>query len=74
MRAHGDSSASSITDTFAQAKNSNNSFLMVARRVARSWAREKNPVRRTAERRGYVVEEEVAFEDWNPAITGMTKS
>lgn len=39
MRAHGDSSASSVPDTFAQAKTSNNSFFLVAGRVARLWAR-----------------------------------
>jgi hypothetical protein len=53
MRAHGDSSASSVTNTFANAKNRNNSFLMVARRVARPWAREKSPVRRTAKQRDF---------------------
>ena len=39
MRAHGDSSANSVPDTFAQAKISNNSFFLVAGRVARLWAR-----------------------------------
>ena len=39
MRAHGDSSASSVPDIFAQAKTSNNSFFLVAGRVARPWAR-----------------------------------
>jgi len=41
MRAHGDSYASSVIDTFAQPKTSDNSFLMVARRIAWPLACEK---------------------------------
>jgi hypothetical protein len=53
MRAHGDSSASSVADTLIKRRHKSQAISSVARRVARPWAREKSPVRRAAKQRDF---------------------